>query len=927
MIQKNFLKKTALFLALMLVFSTFTAFPSANAMAASTASVEIQQSGGDFETAYVTWKAVTNATEYRAYVASAGSNNFTRLDNELVRNYGDYFRADAVGIKGGNYVLKVEAYNGASLISSAVTGTIAVAAHDRSGYAFVNGTSSGAYNEDGTLRSNAVVVYITEQTKDSVKMDVVTSSKGATTPCTGIVEILAAYKKGYETRPLAIRVIGKVTNSGAMTSTKDNKGDLLIDTNKKAMGITVEGIGNDAVAFGWGVRIKNAANIEVRNLGFMACNSGEGDNVGLQQDNDHIWIHNNDMFYGMAGGDADQAKGDGALDTKKSTYVTHSYNHFWDCGKCNLLGLSEGTTEGLFITYHHNWYDHSDSRHPRVRYYSAHVYNNYYDGNAKYGVGATLGSSVFVENNYFRNCQYPILTSMQGSDVFAGGTKRDVTNNATFSKENGGNIKASGNIMVGKYTFIPYGASTYTLKGNEVAFNLTGTTSTQDFDAIVLDRNEKVDGSIHAYTGGATYNNFDTSGSFYSYKADKAEDVPAIVAKWAGRAYGGDFTWTWNNAADDFDYGVNKALKAAIVGYTSKLLYVGGGAVAPTSTPAPATATPTPAATQAPGSTATPTPVQGSSGNVAPAGTTVHNFTTDGLKSSIFTISGNLSTSKGTESYNGLTLTQCLKIESATSISFTTAGSASLTLVFNSAFNGKIKIDGNSLAAVNGILTTELEAGNHTITKVDSTNLYYMVLANAGNTGNSPTPAATATPVPTSTPVATEAPVNTPVPTEAPKPTDSAVSTPAPTEVPVNTPVPTEQPANTPVVTETPVNTKAPTSTPAASTPAPTEAPAPTDPLGNTTQPTDAPINIPGLITATPTPTAAEATPTPAPEVTNTPVPTPTEAPVATPTDTPAATEPKDSNNTAIYIIIIVVLALAAAGVIGFFAVKAVKKK
>ena len=57
---------------------------------------------------------------------------------------------------------------------------------------------------------------------------------------------------------------------------------------------------------------------------------------GLQQGNDHIWVHNCDFFYGHAGSDADQVKGDGALDTKTSTYVTHSYNHFWDNGKCNL---------------------------------------------------------------------------------------------------------------------------------------------------------------------------------------------------------------------------------------------------------------------------------------------------------------------------------------------------------------------------------------------------------------------------------------------------------------------------------------------------------------------------------------------------------------------------------------------------------------
>ena len=94
------------------------------------------------------------------------------------------------------------------------------------------------------------------------------------------------------------------------------------------------------------------SNLEIRNIGVMLVDSSEGDNITLQQGNDHVWVHNCDLFYGMAGSDADQAKGDGALDCKKSTYITFSYNHFWDSGKCNLLGLSEDTTDGLYITYH-----------------------------------------------------------------------------------------------------------------------------------------------------------------------------------------------------------------------------------------------------------------------------------------------------------------------------------------------------------------------------------------------------------------------------------------------------------------------------------------------------------------------------------------------------------------------------------------------
>ena len=48
-----------------------------------------------------------------------------------------------------------------------------------------------------------------------------------------------------------------------------------------------------------------------------------------------------------------------------------------------------------------------------------------------------------------------MLTSMQGSDVFAGGTDRDVANKATFSKEAGvknhRKLYESGNGDYGKY--------------------------------------------------------------------------------------------------------------------------------------------------------------------------------------------------------------------------------------------------------------------------------------------------------------------------------------------------------------------------------------------------------------------------------------------------------------------------------------------
>ena len=99
-----------------------------------------------------------------------------------------------------------------------------------------------------------------------------------------------------------------------------------------------------------------------------------------------------DYFYGNTGGDSDQAKGDGTVDLKGGTkYVTISYNRFWDSGKSSLCGM--GGDDANYITYHHNWFDHSDSRHPRIRCMSVHIWNNYYDGVAKYGVGATTAQA------------------------------------------------------------------------------------------------------------------------------------------------------------------------------------------------------------------------------------------------------------------------------------------------------------------------------------------------------------------------------------------------------------------------------------------------------------------------------------------------------------------------------------------------------
>lgn len=520
--------------------------------------LQIQSSAGWLESAWATWKPVSGAESYRVTWSGAGKVDQV-ADAPLVRSYGDYLRVDLPGLATGAYTVKIEAMAGGKVLAWASTPSLAVAAHDRSGFAYAGGRLPGAYAKDGTLEAGAVVLYVTEKTKNTVQATVTGASAN---PCIGFQAILDALKKGKDTLLFAFRLVGRITDPAYTLG-----GDVVIENgNNAASRITLEGVGHDATADGWGIRLKNASNVEVRNLGVMNVDSDEGDDVGLQQGNDHIWVHHMDLFYGLAGGDADQAKGDGSLDCKKSTFVTFSYNHFWDNGKSNLLGLSEGAMADLYITYHHNWYDHSDSRHPRVRFYSAHVYNNYYDGNSKYGIGSTEGSSVFAEGNYFRHCKHPMMTSMQGTDVWSEAKKaNDYKDIPTFSAEDGGNIKAWNNFMEGQARFVAYGDAAYP-------------NPTVDFDAFVAtSRDQRVPATVKAYQGGKTYDNFDTDASLmYTYVPDQPAKARDLVVERAGRTGGGDFRWHFDNAVDDTSSSVNQGLKAALLAYRGSVQGIQG---------------------------------------------------------------------------------------------------------------------------------------------------------------------------------------------------------------------------------------------------------------------------------------------------------------------------------------------------------------
>ncbi|WP_394522685.1 pectate lyase family protein [Lacrimispora sinapis] len=520
------------------------------------------ESGGWYESAYIKWKPVSNAASYNVYVkpASAGDSAYTLIDDMLIRKYPSYWRADAVGLTPGQYVMKVEAVLSNGSKERAVSDPLSVIANDRSGFAFSSestfGTGSGAYKDDGTLKDGAQVIYITSDTAKKVTLDVIVNKSGKRQTATGIGEILALRQKGYDKTPLAIRFIGQLSRSD-MSGQLNSSGYLQVK-GKSAyteMNMTLEGIGEDATAYGWGILVRNCGNLEVRNLGIMLY---PDDGISLDTDNCNVWVHNNDIFYGTAGSDADQAKGDGSADVKKSsTYITFSYNHFWDSGKSSLCGLKE--TEDFFVSYHHNWFDHSDSRHPRIRLGSIHIYNNYYDGNSKYGVGITTGGSAFVEANYFRNCKYPMMSSLQGTDALGEGT---------FSGEDGGIIKAFNNKIENANSLIYANSDDGTAKENKTSFDAY----------LASSRNETVPGSYKTLVGNKAYNNFDTRKDLGVSQSDidDPNDVAQVVTSLSGRMNKGDFTWKFNNASDDSSYDMNTGLMSKIRSYKTELVSIGG---------------------------------------------------------------------------------------------------------------------------------------------------------------------------------------------------------------------------------------------------------------------------------------------------------------------------------------------------------------
>ncbi|MDE7206406.1 MAG: InlB B-repeat-containing protein, partial [Lachnospiraceae bacterium] len=404
--------------------------------------------------------ADTDVTEVRYSGAISGALDDKDL-NYLVRKSGSGVRIDIPGLKAGTYTLTVKVGQESVLTESGIS----VYAYDRSGYAhFKYNDGVGAYKDDGTLKDNAIVLYVTDKNKNDVELTVdnttvkgignilnsvgqdtgggKTSNGGKANTNQGIIKELA--KAG---KPLVVRFIGTVSDSGLYEqgtfsaaskclidglttySSVDNGGTVGDNGHmariQSGKDITLEGIGYDAVIDGWGFHYiaqtsdpNFGKSFEVRNLTFINTPEDaigmEGQQASKNASSDltasveRCWIHNNEFYCPSIDGPAesDKSEGDGSVDFKRGQYFTCSYNYFDSCHKTNLVGSADYSLQ-FNLTYHHNYWYMCKARGPLTRRANVHMYNNVWDMQTDYAENTRADAYIFSEYNIFYACKSP----------------------------------------------------------------------------------------------------------------------------------------------------------------------------------------------------------------------------------------------------------------------------------------------------------------------------------------------------------------------------------------------------------------------------------------------------------------------------------------------------------------------------------------
>ena len=397
--------------------------------------------------------------EYVISYKKADAEEYTVLDKELMLENKEQLDCYILGLAKGLYDIKIEQGEGDSYACKTLT-DIDVEKQDRSGYAhFGREEGIGGYNNDGTVKEGAKILYLTNENKNTVTLDI----NGTT--YTGLVEILKANQ--YMEDPLIIRVLDRITTNQWKTTEEaprtkdetmigdeyfkslfsDKQGENLaglsinvyvskldkrfeyvttpdgielvaavdeetssndIDATmlqiENASNVTIEGVGSKAEIYQFGIGFMYSDSIEVKNLSFRHYPE-DGlqllayGSAGACNLHGYYWVHNNTFKEGLDNWGVGDSDGDESVSLADVRNVTFSFNKFYKTGKTLILGGWEYDA-CLNMTFHHNYYMLCEQRLPLSRNSNIHNYNNYFVSCDR-GLSPRVSTYVFSEANYF----------------------------------------------------------------------------------------------------------------------------------------------------------------------------------------------------------------------------------------------------------------------------------------------------------------------------------------------------------------------------------------------------------------------------------------------------------------------------------------------------------------------------------------------
>jgi pectate lyase len=165
---------------------------------------------------------------------------------------------------------------------------------------------------------------------------------------------------------------------------------------------TLVGAGAGAVLQGVSFDLSGESNVIVRNVTISEVNPSlveAGDGLTIN-DAHHVWIDHS--RFSMIS--------DGYFDIQRSRAVTVSWSHldgrnpFVCGGQHHYVSLVDASQ----VTYHHDFFDHTSGRNPKVTGASlVHLFNDYYLDVTYFCLSAATGSSALVEDNVFQDSRYP----------------------------------------------------------------------------------------------------------------------------------------------------------------------------------------------------------------------------------------------------------------------------------------------------------------------------------------------------------------------------------------------------------------------------------------------------------------------------------------------------------------------------------------